>query len=76
MKPANWENQAAWLGMMIGVPSGRGKGYGSVALNLVSDYAAKALLLKEIFLGLHKNNTPVLRIYKKSAFEIYKINGL
>jgi RimJ/RimL family protein N-acetyltransferase len=74
LEPINWENQTAWLGMMIGDSSERGKGYGSKALNLVLDYAESVLLLKDIFLGVHKDNTPAIRIYKKYGFEIYTVN--
>lgn len=74
LEPIDWENRTAWLGMMIGDPSERGKGYGSQALNLVLNYAEKDLLLKEIFLGVHRDNTPAIRIYTKSGFEMYKVN--
>ena len=75
LEPINWKNQTAWLGMMIGDSSERGKGYGSQALNLVLDYAENVLLLKDIFLGVHKNNTPAISIYKKSGFKIYTVNN-
>jgi RimJ/RimL family protein N-acetyltransferase len=75
LEPINWEDQTAWLGMMIGDSSEHGKGYGSQALNLVLDQAENVLLLKEIYLGVHKNNAPAIRIYKKSGFEIYTINN-
>ena len=74
LEPIDWENQTAWLGMMIGDPSERGKGYGSQALKLVLNYAAKNLLLREIFLGVHRDNTPAIRVYKKSGFEVHKVN--
>ena len=74
LEPINWENQTAWLGMMIGDSSERGKGYGSKALNLVLDHAESVLLLKDIFLGVHKDNTPAIRIYKECGFEIYTVN--
>ena len=76
LEPINWENQTAWLGMMIGDISERGKGYGSQALNLVLDHSENVLLLKDIFLGVDKNNTSAIKLYKKSGFEIYKDNDL
>jgi len=75
LEPIDWENQTAWLGLMIGDSSERGKGFGSQALNLVLDYAENTLHLKVIFLGVHENNTPAIRIYKKSGFEICTVNG-
>lgn len=75
LEPINWESQTAWLGMMIGDSSEHGKGYGSQALNLVLDHAESVLLLKDIFLGVHKNNAPALGIYKKSGFEIHTISN-
>lgn len=75
LEPINWENQTAWLGMMIGDSSEHGKGYGSQALNLVLDHAENVLLLKDIFLGVHKNNAPAIKTYRKSGFEIYTINN-
>ena len=73
LEPINWENQTAWLGMMIGDSSEHGKGYGFQALNLVLNQAENVLLLRDIFLGVHKDNTPAIRIYKKSGFEIYTV---
>ena len=75
LEPINWKNQTAWLGMMIGDSSERGKGYGSQALNLVLDYAENVLLLNDIFLGVHKNNIPAMSIYKKSGFKTYTVNN-
>jgi RimJ/RimL family protein N-acetyltransferase len=74
LEPINWKNQTAWLGMMIGDSSERGKGYGYQALNLVLDYAENVLLLNDIFLGVHKNNIPAMSIYKKSGFKTYTVN--
>jgi len=74
LESINLDDQTAWLGMMIGDTSERGKGYASQALNLALDYAAQVLLLKKILLGVHKNNTPALRAYKKSGFEVWKVN--
>jgi RimJ/RimL family protein N-acetyltransferase len=74
LEPINWKNQTAWLGMMIGDSSERGKGFGYQALNLVLDYAERFLHLKAIFLGVHKDNTPAIKIYKKSGFEIYTVH--
>lgn len=76
LEPINWENKNAWLGMMIGDVSERGKGYGTQALNLALDYAAKNLMLKDIFLGVHESNTPALKTYQKSGFEICKVDSL
>jgi RimJ/RimL family protein N-acetyltransferase len=71
LEPIIWESQTAWLGMMIGDCSERGRGYGSQALSLVLDYSKNVLLLKDIFLGVHRNNTPAICLYKKAGFEIY-----
>ena len=75
LEPINRKNQTAWLGMMIGDSSERGKGYGSQALNLVLDYAENVLLLEDIFLGVHTNNEPAISIYKKSGFKTYTVNN-
>jgi RimJ/RimL family protein N-acetyltransferase len=75
LEPIDWDDKVAWLGMMIGDSSERGKGYGYQALKLVLDYAAEVLLLRGVFLGVHKNNIPALSIYSKSGFEIWKVNN-
>lgn len=75
LEPINWYKQTAWLGMMVGDASERGKGYGYQALNLVLNYAGEVLCLKEIFLGVHESNTPAFKIYIKSGFEIWKVNN-
>jgi len=76
LEPIDWISRTAWLGMMIGDSSERGKGYGSRALSLVLNYAESSLLLKEIFLGVHKENRAALKIYKKSGFEIHEVSDL
>ena len=73
LEPINWTNHTTWLGIMLGDASERGKGYGTQALNLALDYAAKVLMLKTVFLGVHKDNTPAIETYKKCGFEIWNV---
>ena len=72
LEPIDLVSRNAWLGMMIGDSSERGKGYGSQALKQVLNYAEKVLKLKCLFLGVHKENYPALKIYENAGFRILK----
>ena len=64
----------AWLGVMIGDSAQRGKGYGQSVLQQIAEYSLVTLELKELFLGVHKDNLPALKLYLKQGFKIIETN--
>lgn len=74
LDPIDFVQGNAWLGIMIGDVSQRGKGYGRMVLQQVAQYSSENLKLKELILGVHKNNLPALRLYKKQGFQIIETN--
>ena len=74
LDPIDFKQGRAWLGVMIGDRSQRGKGYGQSALQQVAEYSLVTLELKELFLGVHKDNLPALNLYLKQGFEVIEAN--
>lgn len=75
-------NGKAELGIMIGEPACRGKGYGSEATRLILDYAFTALGLHNVMLHVFSFNAGAIRAYQKAGFrefgrrrECYLMNG-
>jgi RimJ/RimL family protein N-acetyltransferase len=64
-----WNNQVGWLGIGIGEPEYRGKGYGSDALRLVVGYGFRELGLYRVSLGVFSYNERAIRAYEKVGFE-------
>ncbi len=73
LDPIDYSQSTAWLGIMIGDVSERGKGYGFMVLEQVTQYALSRDL-NEIFLGVDKMNKPATRLYEKSGFRIVSEN--
>lgn len=72
LDPIDFQQGRAWLGIMIGDRSHRGKGYGQSVLQQVAEYSLVTLELKELFLGVHKDNLPALNLYLKQGFEVFE----
>jgi len=70
LEPIDFSLRTAWVGIMIGDPSQRGKGYGFSALELVSDYSARVLSLKELRLGVDKKNSGAVKMYERAGFSV------
>ena len=63
-------HRSATLGMRIGEPVERGRGYGRDALRLAIDYCWKHLNLSRIQLAVYGTNERAIRLYQASGFEI------
>ncbi len=72
LEPINTIEKSAWLGIMIGNTQNLGKGFGYEAIKLILIYAKNTLMLKSIFLGVHPNNTPAIKLYRKIGFRYDK----
>src|SRR5258706_11033228 len=63
-----WVHQIAWLGMGIGEPEFRGKGYGTDALRLTVNYAFRELNVYRVSLSTYSYNTRAIHGYEKVGF--------
>jgi RimJ/RimL family protein N-acetyltransferase len=70
LEPINFSTSEAWLGVMIGAPSNRGKGYAKSAIKLACHYAATTLGLATIKLGVDKSNLIAYNLYLGLGFQI------
>lgn len=61
-------NRRAEVGILIGEPSARGKGYGTEAMRLLVDFAFTALGLHSVMLWTYEYNLPGQRAYAKVGF--------
>jgi RimJ/RimL family protein N-acetyltransferase len=63
-----WSNQTAWIGIGIGEPEYRGKGYGSDAMRVTVGYAFRELGLYRVSLSVFSYNQRAIRVYEKVGF--------
>ncbi len=61
--------RSAVVGIVIGDPANRGKGYGQEALRLCIGFCWKDLNLQRLSLLIVGDNEPALRAYRKAGFE-------
>ena len=66
----NWVNRTADSGIMIGEKDFWGKGYGTEAIRLVSDYAFKRLNLHKVTAGIVAIHQASIKAFEKAGFEI------
>lgn len=65
----DWTSRSAWVGIGIGDPEYRGKGYGTEAMQLVLRYAFTELNLHRVNLGVFDFNKRAIRSYEKCGFK-------
>jgi len=68
IRDIDWIARNAALNILIGEPTERGKGYGSMALRLVVKYAFQDLGLNRLWLAILEDNEASLRHVKKCGF--------
>jgi RimJ/RimL family protein N-acetyltransferase len=61
-------NGSAGLGIMIGRPEDRGRGYGSAALRAMLDFAFGQLRLERVWLDVYDINPGARRVYERAGF--------
>ena len=61
-------NRRTDVGIMIGDPAARGKGYGTEAMRLLLDFAFTALNMHSVMLTVYEYNAPARRSYEKVGF--------
>ncbi len=67
--PINWIDRYADISLFIGEKDLRGKGYGTEAIKLLTDYAFKRLNLHKLRAGIYCRNVASINAFKKSGFE-------
>lgn len=65
----DWVARNAWVGIAIGDPDYRSKGYGTEAMTLMLKYAFRAQNLHRVNLGVFSFNQRAIRCYEKSGFK-------
>ena len=68
IQPIDFTLGTAWLGIMIGDPEFRGRGYGSEAMQEVLKFLFNSLKLKEVFLGVDLKNFDAIALYESLGF--------
>jgi RimJ/RimL family protein N-acetyltransferase len=68
VQPIDFLKRIAWVGIMIGNPEFRGRGYGREAMQEVLNYLFNALKLDEVFLGVDLKNLDAVSLYKTLGF--------
>ncbi len=61
-------NRRTDVGILIGEPNARGKGYGTEAMRLLLDYAFTVLNMHNVMLTVYAYNLPARRSYEKVGF--------
>jgi RimJ/RimL family protein N-acetyltransferase len=69
LQPIDFNADLVWVGMMIGNPEFRGKGYGREALQAVLEFIFKVLGIGSVYLGVDFENAPAISLYKRIGFE-------
>ncbi len=64
----DWADRNAWVGIGIGDPEYRGKGYGTESMQLLLGYAFKGLNLHRVNLNVFAYNKRAIRSYEKCGF--------
>ncbi len=64
----NYRDRRAELGIFLGEPVMRGRGYGTEAVRLLLDYAFTALGLHNVMLKVYEFNPAARRAYEKAGF--------
>ncbi len=68
LKDIDYKNGTAELGIFIGEKDNLGKGYGSEAIKLLTNFGFKELRLHTIFLTVFDNNERAQKAYAKCGF--------
>ncbi len=62
------KHKTAEVGLVVGEPFARRKGYGTEALELLMDHAFRTRQLEKLFLHVYSANLAAVRLYEKAGF--------
>jgi len=68
VQPIDHLKRTAWVGIMIGSPEFRGRGYGREAMQEVLNYLFNSLKIEQVFLGVDLKNSDAVSLYKTLGF--------
>lgn len=74
LEPIDWKNKTTVFGIMIGDRNYWGKGLGTEATRLISNYALNELGMKEVELGVITDNIKATKAYERAGFKQVKYN--
>ncbi len=66
--PVNWYHRNADISLFIGRKDLWGKGYGTEAINLITDFAFKRLNLHKVKAGIYVDNEASHKAFEKAGF--------
>jgi len=72
LEPLDWINKKTIFGIMIGDRNYWGKGLGTEATKLISDYALNELQMNEVELGVIADNIKACKVYERAGFKQIK----
>ncbi len=67
--PVNWFHRNADISLFIGRKDLWGKGYGTEAIKLITEFAFKVLNMHKVKAGIYAGNTGSLRSFDKNGFK-------
>lgn len=62
-------HQRAGVGILLGRPEDRGKGYAREALGILCLYAFKIVLINQLFCSIPENNPRSIHLFEKAGFK-------
>ena len=71
----NKYKQTAHIGILIGNKEKTGRGFGTQAISLITQFAFEKLKLKEVYAGVLKDNIASIKVFQKNKFINYKSNS-
>ncbi|HEY9584301.1 MAG TPA: GNAT family N-acetyltransferase [Candidatus Paceibacterota bacterium] len=74
LEPIDWANKKTVFGIMIGDREYWGKGLGTEATRLISDYALNELGMNEVELGVITDNIKASKAYERAGFKQIQFN--
>jgi aryl-alcohol dehydrogenase-like predicted oxidoreductase len=69
----NLKKKDSWLGIFIGNPKFRNLKVGRFSINLLTNYLYDKIGIRIFYLKVDKKNTPAIKSYRNSGFQIVKI---
>lgn len=68
-EPIDIELSSAWMGILLGSTSMRGKGFSKEIIESSCDALTEAYSIQNVYLGVDPSNLPALNAYKKCSFQ-------
>ena len=68
-EPINIELNYAWMGILLGRPSMRGKGFSKEIIDSSCGALTEVYAIQNIYLGVDSSNLPALNAYRKCSFQ-------